>query len=180
MEIIEHYGFYGIVTREILRDDIATGSQRGIILAHLVFEAKLVPPDVMVEFIKERMLSNLQGYRGFFISGFPKEKQQSKYFDKHVRPPDLVLYLLVRNSLLMDRIVAKTFLVTERYGRNFEHMKTRIKDFNKLIKPALTYYRRQLIVIDGEREETEVFSDICEVIDEFLETSYPHMSMTRN
>jgi len=142
-------------------------------------EAKLIPEDIMVEFIKKKMLNNLHGYRGFIISGFPKEKVQSKYFDRNIRPPDLVLYLLVRTSLLMDRLVGRTIIITERYGRNFEHMKMRIKEYNKMINPALTYYSKKLIIIDGEKEVSEVFSAIRNAIDELL-TRFPNASNVTN
>ncbi|XP_026824070.1 adenylate kinase isoenzyme 1-like [Ooceraea biroi] len=177
-QITKHYGFCGIVTRDLLRDEVATGSQRGVILAYLMSEGKLVPSNVLVELIKVKMLNNLSGTRGFLICGFPKEKLQCKHFDKYIQPLDLVLYLWVRNSVLMDRILARTVTATERLERNFDEIKRRIKEFVKMNKPILRYYRKKLIVIDGEKEKSEVFNDICNAIDQVL-GNFPSTSMTK-
>lgn len=131
-------------------------------------DGKLVPADVMVELIKARMLNTLETSQGFLLSGFPREKTQCKHFDEHIRPPDLVLYLYVRESLLMDRILARTITATERQSRSFDLNLQRIRDHKKMIRPILRYYRKKLVVIDGENDETEVFRDICNAIDKVL------------
>ncbi|XP_012215354.1 adenylate kinase isoenzyme 1-like [Linepithema humile] len=166
--IEKHYGFCTIITRELLRHEVATGSQKGIILAHLMSEGKNVPPDVMVQLIGEKMLSKLSTTRGFLVSGFPREKMQCKYFNSRIRPPDLVLYLLVRNSLLIDRVLAKTVTTTERQMSIIDDKLLRIKHYQEKIKSVLKYYKKHLVVIDGEKEEAEVFEDICYAIDNVL------------
>ncbi|XP_011875639.1 PREDICTED: adenylate kinase isoenzyme 1-like [Vollenhovia emeryi] len=168
--IAEHYSFCGIVSRELLRDEVTTGSQRGAILAYLMSEGKLVPSDVMMELVKARMLSSLDMTRGFLLSGFPREKIQCQHFNRQIRPPDLVLYLYVRNSLLMDRVLARTITATERQEHSTDEKWRRIKDHSRMIKPILKYYKKQLVVIDGERDELEVFQDICCAIDNVLMT----------
>ncbi|EFN80136.1 adenylate kinase isoenzyme 1 [Harpegnathos saltator] len=168
IRIARHYGFLGIVTRDLLRDEVATGTQQAVTLARFMSESRLVPSDVMVELIKARMLSGLDTARGFILSGFPRGKEQSKYFDRHVRPPDLVLYLCMRNSVMTDRILARIVTATERQERNFDEIKKRIKTFSKLNKPILRRYSKKLCVIDGEKEESVVFEDICRAIDNVL------------
>ncbi|XP_072754221.1 adenylate kinase isoenzyme 1 [Anoplolepis gracilipes] len=176
IRIGEHYGFCTIITRDLLRNEIATGSQKGVILAYLISDGKLVPADVMVELIKAKMLSTFNNSRGFLVSGFPRDKAQCKYFNDHVRPPDLVLYLYVRDSLLMDRISARTITATERQTRKFDEYVQRIKDEGKMIKSVLRLYKKQLVVINGENDETEVFADICKAIDNVLK-NFPSTSV---
>ncbi|XP_029680829.1 adenylate kinase isoenzyme 1-like [Formica exsecta] len=176
--VAEHYGFCTIITRELLRNEVATGSQRGAILAYLISDGKLVPADVMVELIKARMLSSLNTSRGFLLSGFPREKAQCKHFNVHIRPPDLVLYLYVRDSLLMDRILARAITATQRQSRSFDENLQRIKDYDKMIKPVLRYYKKQLVIINGENDETEVFEDICNAIDNVLK-NFPSTSTVK-
>lgn len=159
----------------MLRDEVATGSQRGVILAYLMSDGKLIPADIMVELIKARMLSSLSTSRGFLVSGFPREKAQCKQFNKCIRPPDLVLHLYVRDSLLMDRILARSITATERQGRRLEENLQRIKDHGKMINPILRYYKKQLVTINGENDAMEVFEDICKAIDNLLK-NFPSTS----
>lgn len=175
IRVAQHYDFSAIISRELLRNEVATGSQRGVILAYLMSEGKLVPSDVMVELIKARMLDSLDVTRGFLLSGFPREKIQCQDFNKQIRPPDLVLYLYVRNSLLMDRVLARTITATERQERSIDENWQRIKKYSRMIKPILRYYKKQLVIIDGERDETEVFQDICYAIDNVL-MNFPNTS----
>jgi len=147
-------------------------------LAYLMSEGKLIPSDVMVELIKARMLNSLDT-QGFLLSGFPREKIQCQHFNRQIRPPDLVLYLYVRNSLLMDRVLARTITVTERQERSIDENWRRIKEHSRMIKPILRYYKKQLVVIDGERDEIEVFRDICSTIDNIL-INFPSTSDKSN
>lgn len=175
MQIARRYGFLGIVTSDLLRDEVATGTRQAVALARFMSESRLVPSDILVDLIKARMLSGLDSARGFLLSGFPREEEQSKYFDRHIGPPDLVLYLCVRNSVMTDRILGRIVTATERHERNFEEIKKRIKTFNKMNKPILKRYSKKLVVIDGEKEESAVFEDICRAIDNVLK-NVPHTS----
>lgn len=136
---------------------------------------EFVPPDVMVQLIETKMLSKLGTTRGFLVSGFPREKMQCKYFNSRIRPPDLVLYLLVRNSLLTDRVMARTVTTTERHMWSIDEHVQKIKTFHERIKPVLRCYRRRIVIIDGEKEEMEVFRDICNAIDNVLK-NFPSSS----
>ncbi|XP_050456763.1 adenylate kinase isoenzyme 1-like [Cataglyphis hispanica] len=177
IRVAKHYGFCAIVTRELLRDEVVTGSQRGIIVAHLMSRDKLIPADVMVELIKEKMLGNLHT-QGFLLGGFPREKKQCKNFNTHIRPPDLVLFLSVRDSLLMDRTLGRTITARQRQSRSFDEYLKRIKEQGKMIKPILRYYRKELVTINGENDETEVFEDICAAIDNVLK-NFPSTSTVK-
>ncbi|XP_011698577.1 PREDICTED: adenylate kinase isoenzyme 5-like [Wasmannia auropunctata] len=179
VRVAQHYGFCAIVSRELVRNEVTTGSQRGVILAYLMSEGKLVPSDVMVELIKARMLSSLDTSRGFLLSGFPREKIQCQHFNRQIRPPDLVLYLYVRNSLLMERVLARTITATERQSRSIDENWQRIKEHSRMIKPILRNYKKQLVVINGERDEPEVFGDICSEIDNIL-INFPSTSGKSN
>lgn len=168
MQVARRYGFLGVVTSDLLREEVATGTRQAVVLARFMSESRLVPSDILVELIKTRMLNGLGTARGFLLSGFPREKEQSKYFDRHIRPPDLILYLCVRNSVMMDRILGRIVTATERQDRHFDEIKKRIKIFSKLNKPVLRRYSAKLCVIDGEKEESIVFEDICRAIDDVL------------
>lgn len=180
MRVAGRYGFHGIKSSDVLRDEVATGTQRAVILARIMSEGRLVPSEVMVQLLETRMLRDLAARsRGFLLCGFPRVKEQCKLFDRVVRPPDLVLYLCVRNSLLMDRILGRIVTATERQERSFDDVKRRIRDFGRRNRPVLRYYRKRVIVIDGEKDESEVFQDICEAIDNALSDDLPNAAAVK-
>ncbi|KAG7201951.1 hypothetical protein KM043_004656 [Ampulex compressa] len=167
-KVAKKYGFLSIVSGDLLRDEIATHSQRGVILARLMSESKLVPPDVLLELIKTKMLNALGATKGFVLSGFPREKEQAKIFDRQIRPPDLVLYLSVENALLRERMMSRMVTSTERWESSTEHMKKRIKDFRRKTGPILRHYKKLLMLIDGDQDVPEVFEDVCKAISDTL------------
>ncbi|CAL7945947.1 unnamed protein product [Xylocopa violacea] len=169
-QVAEKYGLDGIITTDVLREDVAKRSERSFMLARLMSQGQLVPANVLLDLIAVRMLNQLTEKKGFILSGFPREKQQCVLFDREVRPPDLVLFLDVRNSVLSDRIMARSVQATERLSVNFEYIKSRIKEFRRRNKPIIKYYKKSSLLktIDAEHEAIEVLESACNIIGEVL------------
>ncbi|XP_076245942.1 uncharacterized protein LOC143186256 [Calliopsis andreniformis] len=181
--VAEKYGFLGIISADIIRHEVSTRTDRAVVLARLMSQGRLVPSDVLIELITVKMLDHLKNTKGFIIAGFPRHVDQSKLFDAEIRPPDLVLFLNVRNSVLSDRIMARMITTTERMPYDFDSIKKRIKMFRKKNGPILKYYKKKyyedqiLVVIDGEPELTTVFDSVCTAIDNIL-PKFPSTSAT--
>lgn len=167
----QKYGFLGIISTDIIRTEVSTRTNRAFVLAQMMFEGRLVPSRVLIELITVKMLDHLKDTKGFIVAGFPKHVDQSRLFDREVRPPDLVLFLDVRNSVLNDRILSRMITTTERLQYDFDSIKSRIKKFHKKNKPILKYYKDHLlVVIDGEPEVATVSEDVFKAIDNCLAT----------
>lgn len=164
------------MTRELLRAEISTGSQKAIVMARFMSEGELVPTEDMVELIKARMLRNLENSQGFVVSGFPRKKDQCCYFNTEVRRPDLVLYLYLRNTMLLERVLSRTVTATERQQRSNDEIMKRIDRYIEMINPILRYYKEQSVTIDGEQEVEKVFDDICCAIDNMKKKKFPSTS----
>ncbi|CAK9806453.1 Adenylate kinase isoenzyme 1 [Anthophora quadrimaculata] len=182
-KVAQKYGFHDIITSDILRDEVSKRTQKAVVLARLISQGRLVPPDVLMELIIVKMLEQLHDGKGFILSGFPREKEQCRVFDREVRPPDLVLFLNVRNAVLIDRIMARSVQIHERISISFDNISTQLKDFNKRNKPVIKYYKKLLVVIDGEDDMMTVFEKMCKVIDDTL-LNFPnnmaHVTATSN
>ena len=51
--LISHYGLYHISTGEVLRDNIARGTELGKIADSYISEGKLIPDDLMVSILAD-------------------------------------------------------------------------------------------------------------------------------
>ncbi|OAD52443.1 Adenylate kinase isoenzyme 1 [Eufriesea mexicana] len=167
-KVAEKYGFEDIICADVLRSEVSRRTDKAFALARLISRGQLVPSDILVELIAIRMLEQLNVKKGFIVAGFPRQKTQGQLFDKEVRPPDLVLFLNVRNSVMSDRIMARYVIATERLLINFDYIKCQIKDFHKRNKSILKYYSKLLVAIDAEHDAMTVFKNACEVIDKVL------------
>ncbi|KAF3428817.1 hypothetical protein E2986_01989 [Frieseomelitta varia] len=175
-EVAKKYGFHDIIYTDVIQHEMTKRTEKALTLARLVSRGQLVPSNVLVELIAIEMLEHLNK-KGFIVSGFPREKCQGKLFDKEVRPPDLVLMLNVRNSVMSDRMMARSVKATERFSTNFENIKAQIKDFHKRNKPLVKYYGTLVVVIDAEPETMIVFERACQVIDNVL-VNFPGFETT--
>ncbi|XP_076177354.1 adenylate kinase isoenzyme 1 [Ptiloglossa arizonensis] len=167
-KVAEKYGFLEIISSEIIRQEVAKRTERAFMLAHMMSEGHLVPTCILLELITMKILNHLDQKNGVIVSGFPREKNQCQMFDKNVRPPDLVLFLKVRNSVLSDRIMARCIMTMERPVISFETIKKQIKEFHRSNRQLIKYYKRLIVVIDGDREAITVYENTCKVIDNLL------------
>jgi adenylate kinase len=103
------HGVPHISTGDILREAIADGTELGKKAAPIVASGALVPDDLMVGIIKER-LSKPDARKGFILDGYPRTLVQAQKLDNLVGngSGDLrVLQLLVPDDVIVKRIVLR-------------------------------------------------------------------------
>ncbi len=76
----ERLGIPQISTGDILREAVREGTELGKIAKKYMDEGKLVPDDIIVGIIKER-LSQPDAKNGFILDGFPRTVAQAEAFD---------------------------------------------------------------------------------------------------
>ncbi|XP_076279112.1 adenylate kinase isoenzyme 1 [Lasioglossum baleicum] len=170
-KVAQKYDFLHLVTADLIRQEITTRTERAFTLARLMSQGQLVPTDVLIELIATKIMDNLYKKKGVIISGFPRRKEQCITFDKTVKPPDVVLYLNVRNSVLSDRIMGRAATTTERAVTNYDFVKKQITEFHKKNRTVVKHYKDRLIKIDGEADLVNVMEDVCKAIDNYLRTA---------
>ncbi|CAD1478637.1 unnamed protein product [Heterotrigona itama] len=175
-QVAKKYGFHDIISTDVIQHEMSKRTEKALVLARLISKGQLVPSNVEVELIAMKMLEHLNK-KGFIVSGFPRQRSEGKLFDKEVRPPDLVLMLNVRNSVMSDRLMARSVKTTERFLTDFEYIKAQIKDFHKRNKLIVKYYGKLVVVIDAEPETMTVFEKACQVIDNVL-VNFPGFETT--
>ncbi|XP_078049858.1 adenylate kinase isoenzyme 1 [Augochlora pura] len=170
MKLAGHYDFLHIVTADLIREEVSTRTERAFRLARLMSQGQLVPTDIMVELMVTKILNNRMNKHGVIISGFPRRKEQCILFDRFVRPPHLVLYLDVRDSVLGDRIMGRSITTREVVVMNYDDIKIQLKEYDTRTRPIMKHYKDCLVHIDGEADPICVFEGSCEAIDKLLET----------
>ena len=153
---------------DLLREEISTGSKRGIEMAKFMYEGDLVPTNIVLNLIKEKMMQHVEKTKGFVIDGFPREKSQALLFQNDIFPVHLVIYLQVNDNLLRDRLQGRA-IISGRKDDNYDVIERRIKLFRKNNDALVKYLKHTLISVNGEHDVGVVFSDICNAIDPLLE-----------
>ena len=68
-KIVAKYGFTHLSSGDLLREEVASGSDRGKTLNAMMEKGDLVPLFVVLDLLAEAMLSKLGGSKGFLIDG---------------------------------------------------------------------------------------------------------------
>lgn len=106
-EILEKkLGILTISTGHMLRTAIKEQTEVGKIAEKYINDGKLVPDDVIVEIVKQR-LSQPDCDRGFILDGFPRTIAQAEALDAAGVEIDKVLLIDVADDMIVERLSAR-------------------------------------------------------------------------
>ncbi|HEX7254878.1 MAG TPA: adenylate kinase [Gaiellaceae bacterium] len=164
------YGIPHIATGEMLREAIAAESELGQRVKPIVESGRLVPDDLMIELIRER-LQQEDAQDGFILDGFPRTLAQARALDEMLADIGRALSI-VFGFQLDDEIGTQRMLRrAEIEGRKDdapEAIAKRLELYHRETEPLIGHYRAQgnLVGIHADRTVDEVFSEIQEALEQ--------------
>jgi adenylate kinase len=114
--ISREYGLPHIATGDILRAAIAAGSELGRKAEPLLSSGQLVPDDLMIELIRDR-LAREDTERGFVLDGFPRTAVQAEALDEMLSEIDRPLGVVFEFQLPEEMAVQRLLRRAEEEGR---------------------------------------------------------------
>ncbi|HPF77794.1 MAG TPA: adenylate kinase [Alphaproteobacteria bacterium] len=172
-KIIEQkYGLKQLSTGDLLRAQVAAGTELGQQAKAIMDSGKLVSDEIVIGMIADAM-DNAKKAKGFIFDGFPRTTAQAEALDKMLKERgqkiDMVLELQVKDDALLARIKKRA----EEEGRSddtVDAMKTRLEQYRNYSAEVLPYYQKQgdVMRIDGMRPVDEVTMQIEAVMGEDL------------
>ena len=114
-QIVDRYGVPQISTGDLLRDNVARGTELGIEAKAIMARGELVPDELMYGIVASR-LREADCKRGFVLDGFPRTASQAgwldaflekEFFDKLEKCPPVVIQLLVDYTQLLLRLAGR-------------------------------------------------------------------------
>jgi adenylate kinase len=157
--LVKKHGIVQLSTGDMLRAAITAGTPIGKKAKDIMARGDLVPDDVVVGIISDRINEPDAG-QGFVLDGFPRTVKQAEaldgLLDKMGLKLDGVVELKVDEGILLKRI-AKRHAETQARGEaarpddNPEAFKTRLGAYREQTAPLIDYYRRRgaLRSVDG-------------------------------
>jgi adenylate kinase len=167
--IAKEYGLPHVSTGEMLRDNIARGTALGARVQPIVDKGELVPDDLMVELIQDR-LSRGDTVPGFILDGFPRTLGQAEalesMLDQIGRKIDAVLVLEIDEDKAVERMLKRA----QEEGRSDdtpEVIRNRLGNYRESTAPLVEWYRARdkVVPINGEGTIDEVFAQIRKALE---------------
>jgi adenylate kinase len=179
-----------ISTGDILRDAVTQGTHLGKIAKQVMDEGHLVPDDVMVGVIRER-LARPDARHGFILDGFPRTVPQATALDEMIRDRGFltVLHMVVPFEELVKRLHIRRICnacganadpampenarcskcggeFVQRTDDSEEIVRERLKVFQDETSPLVQYYQKSptFFTINGNLPLEQVSAQIREAV----------------
>jgi adenylate kinase len=156
-------GIPHISTGEMLRAQVARGTELGKQAKVIMDLGALVPDAIVIAMVKER-LSEPDAGCGFLLDGFPRTAAQAEALDREAadRPLEMVLCLEVDEEEVVRRLL-KRAEIEGRSDDNEETIRNRMAVYRAQTEPLVAYYRDKGILhpVDGMGGIEPTFSRIA-------------------
>lgn len=144
-KIIEHLGVSHISTGDVLRKEIALGTEIGE-CAKLLIDAGQFVPDCLIIKLLEKEYDKLNNSKGVIFDGFPRTTDQAEELKKMlaVRGADIsvMLSLEVPEEELIERLVNRG-KTSGRADDKLNTIKKRIKIYEERTAPVIDFYQKE-------------------------------------
>ena len=174
--LCEHFGIPTISTGNMIREALKNGTEMGLKAKSFMDEGKLVPDEVVIGIVKERLAED-DCKKGFILDGFPRTIPQAEALDEMGVDIEYVINIDISDERIVNRMSGRR--VCESCGRPYhlvnlkpkkdgvcddcngthvqrkdDHPDTvlaRLEVYHKETEPLVAYYEKQgkLVNVEG-------------------------------
>jgi adenylate kinase len=147
--IAAHFDLTRIATGDMLREEVAAGTELGNRAKQYMDRGDLVPDDIVIAMTRDRVVkANTEG--GYILDGYPRTLPQAEAAYRWAMargvPFDLALYFEIAEDELLARLAGRA----REEGRSDDAEETvrhRLEVFRVQTLPLVDYYRRRGILV---------------------------------
>jgi adenylate kinase len=162
--ISKEFGLPHVSTGDMFRAAIAAGTPLGREVAPLLAQGALVPDELTIELIRERLARD-DARNGFVLDGFPRNLEQADALDRMLaeqgRQLDAILFFDVPDKVGMERALSRA-RVENRTDDTPEVIAKRLATYHSETEPIVEHYRTtgKLVPLHADRTKEQVWSEI--------------------
>ncbi|MDQ2725414.1 MAG: adenylate kinase [Actinomycetota bacterium] len=167
--LADHYGVEHVASGDLLRAEVEAGTDVGQAVEAAMNSGDLVPDDVILEIIGQRLIAASQ-QGGYVLDGYPRNLAQAKRaFEMAREVGNIELQAVVHLRVARDELERRMLARAEEEGRlddtraTIEH---RLAVFDEQTQPLVRYYTDRGLVhsIDGNQDVEDVTAAILEAL----------------
>ena len=168
--MVERYNLRHLSTGELLRKEIAEGTELGLKAKSLIDAGSLVPDEV-VEGMIDNAFKTTEGVSGFLLDGFPRTIAQAEALDKMLAASGeevtSVISIMIPDEMIKERIRHRASIEGRADDASDETVNNRIRTYHEKTEPLVDFYRKagKYVEIDGTGTIEEVRGTIFNAMD---------------
>ncbi|HEY9196987.1 MAG TPA: adenylate kinase [Mucilaginibacter sp.] len=167
-KLIEKYDLIHLSTGDLLRGEITQGTALGLEAKKLMDDGKLVPDEVVIGMISNKLDANKDA-KGFIFDGFPRTVAQAEALDRLLESKQSAISGMIALEVGDDELERRLLERGKESGRpddaNPEVIRKRIKEYNDKTAPVAGFYQKQdkFTSINGVGSVDQIFAEIVDV-----------------
>ncbi|KAL4559142.1 hypothetical protein LXL04_031276 [Taraxacum kok-saghyz] len=180
--ITSKYDLVHIAAGDLLRAEVAAGSANGKQAKEYMEKGQLVPDEIVVMMVKDRLSQPDSTEKGWLLDGYPRSSSQATALQSFGFHPDLFILLEVPQEILVDRVVGRRLdpvtgriyhltysppeneeiaaRLTQRFDDTEEKVKLRLQTHNQNVESVLSMFEDITVKVDGSLPKEVVFAKI--------------------
>ncbi|KAI0557927.1 Nucleoside diphosphate kinase [Gracilaria domingensis] len=135
--LVEKLGFDHFSAGDLLRSEVASGSEQGKMIGDMIKEGKIVPGDITIGLLKAAIDGS--NAPGVLIDGFPRQLGQAGAFEKDVSDFEFVIFFDCPEEE-MERRLLERGKTSGRTDDNIASIRKRFNTFVTTSMPVIEYY----------------------------------------
>jgi adenylate kinase len=168
--ISAEYGIPHVATGDMLREAMAEDSELGRRVKPIYDAGGLVPDDLMIELIRERLNADDAG-KGFVLDGFPRTMPQAEALEEMLRAIgrelDVVFQFQLEDQVGRERMLRRA-AEEGRTDDTADVIGRRLRLYHQETEPLVEFYRSRgnLVGIHADRPIDSVFAEIQQALEQ--------------
>lgn len=192
-KLIDTYGLVHLSTGDLLRSEIARGTNLGLAAKQIMDRGDLVSDDIVIGMIESKLDAN-PNVNGFIFDGFPRTQAQAVALDDLLQKKGTAISAMLALEVDNEELVKRLLLRGKESGRpddqNEAIIRNRVNEYNTKTLPLKNYYSEQgkFHSINGIGSIDAIFNELvkrivfvnAEIELTMLENDIEHLDLTVN
>lgn len=168
--IVDKYGLTHLSTGDLMRKEVASGSELGQLISSYTSNGQLVPDDVTIKLLEQHIDSLPADTKGLIFDGFPRTLNQAVQLERLMKKRGDKTAILIDINVPEDEIIRRLIERGKTSGRaddNLDTIKKRLVVYHDQTRPVDDYYELmdKYVRIQGLGTISEIFGRICRILD---------------
>jgi adenylate kinase len=172
--IAEKFRLLHLSTGDMLREELRRESPLGREAKRFIDEGRLVPDEVIIGMISDKIDATSAGVEGYLFDGFPRTQAQAEALDNLLSLKDTgiagVLALDVSEEEITKRILARGESSGRSDDRDESIIRNRFRVYLSETAPVADHYKAldKYVLLPGEGSVEGIFQSLCEEIERLV------------
>jgi len=155
--LVNKLGYTHLSSGDLLRNEVLSGSKKGLQIFRLMETGELVPTIVVLGILADAMVNTIYGgnAKGFLLDAFPQTLEQAEAFESQVVAPTKIIYLSMEQEIMEGRLLERG-----NFDDTKEAIEKRCATFQTQTRPVLEKYQAKVVKVLADRSPEDISNDI--------------------